>query len=45
MPGTSNEASVLLALEALENDKNLSLGKAAKIYNVPRMTLTRRRAG
>ena len=34
-----------MALEALKNDKNLSLREAAKIYNVSRTTLTQRRAG
>ena len=45
MSAPSTEARVILALEALENDENLSLREAAKIYNVSRMTLTRRRAG
>ena len=45
MSPPSKEARVILALEALENDENLSLREAAKIYNVSRMTLTRRRAG
>ena len=31
---TSKEARVVLALEALEKDKNLSLQAAGKIYNV-----------
>ena len=44
MSPPSKEARVILALEALENDKNLSLREAAKIYNVSRITLTRRRA-
>ena len=41
MSAPSTEARVILALEALENDENLSLREAAKIYNVSRMTLTR----
>jgi hypothetical protein len=45
MPCTSNEANVLLALEALQNNKNLSLRAVAKIYNIDRMTLSRRRDG
>ena len=45
MPPASKEAWVILALEALQNDKNLSLRDAAKIYNVSRSTLTRRRDG
>jgi hypothetical protein len=42
MPPTLKEATVILALEALQNDKNLSLRDAAKIYRVSRSTLTRR---
>ena len=45
MPATLDEGRVILALQALQNDKNLSVSAAAKIYNVNRMTLTRRRAG
>jgi hypothetical protein len=45
MPSTSKEARVILALEALQNDENLSLRAAAKLYNVPAMTLSNRRAG
>jgi hypothetical protein len=45
MPPTLKEARVILALEALENDENLSLRDAAKIYNVSRTTLTQRRKG
>jgi hypothetical protein len=44
MPPTSNEARVLLALEALENDKKLSLRAVAKVYNVYYTTLSRQRA-
>ena len=36
---------MILALKALENDENLSLRAAAKIYNVHHTTLLRRRAG
>ena len=39
------EARVIMALEAIRNDKKLSVRAAAKIYEVPRTTLTRRRAG
>ena len=42
---TEKEARVILALKALENDKRLSLRAAAKLYNVPPMTLSDRRAG
>ena len=45
MPSTSNEACIILALQALENDKNLSERAAAKVYGVDRRTLGRRRAG
>ena len=45
MPATLDEGRVILALQALQNDKNLSVSAAAKIYNVNRMTLARRRAG
>ena len=45
MPPPLKEARVILALEALQNDKNLSLRDAAKIYSVSRSTLTRRRNG
>jgi hypothetical protein len=45
MPCTSNEANVLLALKALQNNKNLSLRAVAKIYNIDRITLSRRRDG
>ena len=45
MSPPSKEARLILALEALENNKNLSLREAAKIYDVSRTTLTQRRAG
>ena len=45
MPATSKEAYIILALEALENDRDLKVATAAKIYNVARTTLRRRRAG
>ena len=45
MPVTSKEACIILALEALENDRDLKVATAAKIYNVARSTLRRRRAG
>ena len=35
----------MLALEALQNNENLSLRAVAKIYNIDRMTLSRRRDG
>ena len=45
IPSNSNEAYIILALQALQNDKNLSERAAAKIYGVDRRTLGRRRAG
>jgi hypothetical protein len=45
MPTTSKESQVILALQALQNDKNLSERAAAKIYGVDRRTLGRRRDG
>ena len=45
MPSTSDESRVILALQALQNDRNLSVLAASKIYNISRTTLTRRRAG
>ena len=45
MSPPSKEARVILALEALRNDKELKLEAIAKLYNVPASTLRRRRAG
>src|SRR5690349_20956038 len=45
MPPTSKEGQIILALQALQKDKNLSERAAAKIYGVDRRTLGRRRAG
>ena len=39
------EARVILALEAIKNDKKLSFRAAAKLYEVPYTTLRDRRAG
>jgi len=41
----SNEVRLLLALQALQDDKNLSLRKVAEIYDVDYTTLFYRRAG
>ena len=41
----SNEARLLLALQALQDDKNLSLRKAAKIYDINYTTFFYWRAG
>ena len=45
MPSTSYEANVILALQALENDKNLSIRAAAKTYNVTHTILIKRHRG
>ena len=45
MPSNSNEAQIILALQALQNNKKLSIQAAAQIYGVSRKTLERRRAG
>jgi hypothetical protein len=39
MSATSKEAKITLALKALQNNRNLSLRAATKIYNVSRTTL------
>ena len=45
MPLTSNEAGVILAMEAFNRRDGLTLTAAARIYNVPRNTLARRLRG
>jgi hypothetical protein len=45
MPITQNEAQIVLAIQAMESNKKLSLGAAAKAYSVPYNTLKRRRNG
>ena len=45
MPPTSKEARVILALAALQNDRQLSLRATAKLYNVLETTLRHRRNG
>jgi hypothetical protein len=45
MTQPSNEARILLALQALQNDQNLSLRRASGIYKVPFETLRRRQNG
>ena len=40
-----NESRVILALQALQRDKNLSIRSAAKIYNIPATTIRHRRDG
>jgi hypothetical protein len=39
------ESRLILALEAIKSDPNLSVRRAARIYNVPHRTLADRRAG
>jgi predicted HTH domain antitoxin len=34
-----NEGCILLAIQALQKDENLSVARAAQLYNVPRTTL------
>jgi hypothetical protein len=43
--GPSNERQIQLALQALQQDANLSVRRAAAIYNVSHTTLSNRRAG
>ena len=45
MPQTDNEARILLALQAYKNDPELSLRRAAKLYQVNFTTLLRRHNG
>jgi len=45
MPPTSNEARLILTLEALGNNEKQSLRAVAKLYNVPESTLRDQRAG
>lgn len=45
MDQPSYESRSILAIQGLQKDPNLSLREAAKIYEVNRMTLARRRAG
>ncbi|KFZ23176.1 hypothetical protein V502_02347 [Pseudogymnoascus sp. VKM F-4520 (FW-2644)] len=45
MPTLLYEARLVLALEAINNNRKLSLRAVAKIYNVSRTTLTQRRNG
>jgi hypothetical protein len=45
MDSNSTEGRLILALQALKNDPNLSVKRAASIYSVARSTLISRRAG
>jgi hypothetical protein len=45
MSRSSNEARILLALQALQNNPNLSTRRAATMYEVHYRTLQRRRNG
>ncbi|KAJ0137288.1 Uncharacterized protein HZ326_19724 [Fusarium oxysporum f. sp. albedinis] len=45
MSQSSNEARIILALQALQNDPKLSLRNAAAIYQVDRFALRRRQQG
>jgi hypothetical protein len=42
MDSHPKESRVILALEALKHDKNLSIRAAAKVYNVPATTIRHR---
>jgi len=42
---SSNEGYITLAIQAFKKDASLSMREATKLYNVPRMTVRRRRAG
>ena len=45
MPKQSNEANVILAIQAMKNDPKLSCRLAATIYGAPETTLRRRIRG
>ncbi|APA14950.1 hypothetical protein sscle_14g097200 [Sclerotinia sclerotiorum 1980 UF-70] len=45
MQTTSKEARINLAIEAIRTSQNLSIRKAAKLYNIPHTTLTSRMNG
>ena len=42
---SGNEGDITLAIQAFEKDASLSMRGAAKLYDVPRTTVRRRRAG
>ena len=41
----TQEAKIILAIKAIRTTKNITIRKAAKIYNVPRTTLSARMSG
>jgi hypothetical protein len=45
MPQSLDEARILHTLQALQNDPKLTIGRAAKMYEVGRMKLWRRQQG
>ena len=45
MQSFSNERRIILAIQAIENNKNLSCRQAAKIYEIPEATLRHRMNG
>jgi len=45
MPQQSKEASILLAIDAIRQDPNLSIRSAAHLYKIPRVTLADRLHG
>ncbi|KAF2842627.1 hypothetical protein M501DRAFT_993361, partial [Patellaria atrata CBS 101060] len=42
MSSQTQEARIILTIEAIQTAKNMSIRTAAKMYNVPRTTLTDR---
>src|SRR6201989_2954275 len=45
MESSSQESRILLALQAIKPRRNLTIRRAAKVYNVPYTTLRNRRQG
>jgi len=45
MKTSSNESRTIFTLKALKKDPKLSVWTAAKIYNIPKLTLRYRRVG
>jgi len=45
MPRQSNEANIILAIEAIRRNPKISIRQAAKIYRIPRATLSNRIQG
>lgn len=45
MADFTKESRLVLAIEVIQKDENLSIRSAARIYNVPATTIRDRRAG